>query len=689
MKIENIIDRIINNLLYLLVFLLPIFFLPLTNSQITLNKQLLLVVVCFLVSILWFFKTIKTGKMNLVWNKISSGVLVLFIVLAVSTFFSATKNQSFWGTSVEPDSFLNFILYILIFFLFSNLISKNQVSKIIKVFLLSSGIVSLFFLIQEIFGNIFPWDFAKTNGFNLIGSVQVLGVFLGGAFAILIALVFTNKDKSLLMWIIGSLLFISILLINFWVVWLGLVFSVVFLFWTKLRVLGKNKIKLKDYYLLFAIFAISLMFILIRIPMNDILDLPQEVNLSYKAGLNIATKTLEENAKNFLLGSGPASFVYKYTLYRTSAINLTEFWNIRFIQSSSSIITILGTSGILGFLAILFLMGTFFYEGFIRGFKNKHAIVPLIGGLYFLTLWIFYSINLCLMFAGFLMLGLWVIASKKNKEISLIDPPQKAFFSMLGLIILIVIMTAGFYIYTQKYTGAVYFEKGLNFLEKKELNMAAININKARNMAKTNDRYYRDLSQIFLLRINEVLNDKDLSGKQKQEDLQRNIVNAQKIVQEGININPKNSLNWLNAGRIYENLISLNDTAAQSAVSAYKRAIELDPKNPQIYFNLGRTYMTMVERVQKNFNSLTRRFVDDEEKMEEFQNMHNEIIDFAIENFQETIKLKFNFAQAYNLLGKTYEIIGKNELAIKSYGIFLQLEPENIEIRERLENLTK
>ena len=37
------------------------------------------------------------------------------------------RTQSFWGMSVEPDTLFNFILYGLVFFLFSNLISKKEV----------------------------------------------------------------------------------------------------------------------------------------------------------------------------------------------------------------------------------------------------------------------------------------------------------------------------------------------------------------------------------------------------------------------------------------------------------------------------------------------------------------------------------------------------------------------------------
>lgn len=681
---EGIIDKTIKIALYLLVFLLPIFFLPLTIFPVAWNKQLLLAVICFLVSILWLVKIIKTGKVNLVWNKVSLMVLILLVVLGISTFFSTAKAQSFWGNSIEEDSFLNFILYGLTFFLFSNLISKEKVLRVIKLFLLSSGILALLFLVQGVFGSVFPWDFAKLNGFNPVGSVQALAVFFGGAFVVLVNImanldshhfVFKTLDKIFGL-IIGLLLFVGILLINFWAVWLVIAFVMIIILWIKLKSLGhKKEIGLRDYILPVVVFAIALIFIFIKIPLSNILDLPSEITLTHKAGFDISKKTLGEGAKNFVFGSGPATFVYDYPLHRSVNINLTNFWQLRFDQGPSALITLLATSGILGILAVLFLIGVFIYFGLKNISANQPTsakISVLVGGAYFLIMWIFYSIDFSLMFAGFLMLGLWMASLDKKREISLVNPPQKAFFSMLGAIILIVVLVAGFYIYIQKYDGALKFAKGLDLLnaEQPDLDKGIVNIGRACNLAKTNDNYFRNLSQALLFKITETLNNQNLSQEKRQAELQGYVSNIELSVQKTIQINPKNSLNWMQAGNIYENLIFLVGGADQLAVFNYKEAEKLDPQNPQIPFNIGRAYKTIAQRIQD-------------------EDGRKQALELAIDNLQKSIKLKYNFTPTYYLLGQVYEMKEDKELAIKSYQIVLQLEPGNEEVINKIKELTE
>ncbi len=669
---ERIIDKIIKTALYLLVFLLPIFFLPLTIFPAEWNKQLLLAGICFLVSVLWLIKMIKTGKVNLVWNKVSSAVLILLVVLGISTIFSMTKAQSFWGTSVEPDTLFSFILYGLVFFLFSNLISKKEVINIIKLFVLSSGILALLFLIQGIFGSVFPWDFTKINGFNPIGSIETLAVFFGAGFVILVALMTTDMLKILGL-IIGLLLFVSILLINFWIVWLGIALAMVIILWIKLKSLSQKKeIGLRDYILPVVVFAIALILIFIKIPFSNILDLPPEITLTNTASFDISKKTLGEGAENFIFGSGPSTFGYDYSLHRSPNINLTEFWGLRFEQGSSALITLLATSGILGILGILFLIGILFYKFFREPKFNNITIISFIGGAYFLILWIFYSINFSLMFAGFLMLGLYLASLNKTKEISLVNSPQKAFFSMLGTIALIVVLVAGFYTYVQKYNGALAFSKGLDLLnaEQPDLNKGIINIDKAGNLAKNNDNYFRNLSQAILLKVNEVLNNQNLSQEQMQAELQVYVSNVESSIQKAIQINPKNSLNWLQAGNIYENLILFVEGADQLAVINYKEAEKLDPQNPLIPLNIGRVYKIIAEQAQE-------------------EDLRNQALELAIDNFQKSIELKPNFTPAYYLLAQIYEMKGEKDLAIQGYEIVLQLEPGNEEVIKKIEELTK
>jgi len=610
---EKILDKLIKYFLYLLVFLFPLWFLPWTNFPVVLNKQILLSVFVFLLVILWMVKIIISGKVNLSWGKLPLAIIPLLVILAISTAFSSSRIQSFWGMNFEPDTLFSFILYILFFFLLANLINESGARNLISVFLLSSGILALLFLIQT-FRPIFPWDFAKTPGFNPVGSAQALAVFLGGTFVILVALIsdkiISKKTFQGLVGLLGVLLFIPILFINFWVAWLGIVFGLTIIIFGVLKKLSRNLI------LPLIILTISLVFLFLKLPLPNILNIPAEVNPSYQATLDISAKTLKESPKNLILGSGPSTFGYHYSLYRSADLNLTDFWQIRFHQGAAVLPTFLTTLGILGVLAILLTMAIFFWQGL-------GTISPaFIGGFYFLISWFFYSSFPALFFASFLMMGLWQASFSSPKEFFFIQFPRKALAIMLGAVLLMVGSVIGLYTISQKYAGAVIYAQGLNLIraEEPKLDEGIIKINKATTLDRK-DIYFRNLSQAFLLKINEVLANQELSPEERQAELQRNISNAEISANNAVLINPKDSLNWLQLGLIYENFITFNIKGVEElAITNYQKAQELDPQNPQIPFNIGRVYFATGQ------------------------------LDKAKEALQKSIKLKGDFQPALNLI---------------------------------------
>ena len=696
----NYLDRLIKYGLYLLVFLMPIFFLPWTVSPVALNKQTLLAVFCFLILIFWLIKIIVSGKMNFIWNKLSKTVLLLFIVLGISTFFAGSKIHSFWGMNIESDSFLNFILYALVFFLFANLLeNKKQILKVILIFLSSSGILSAVFLIQSFLGSILPWDFTKTIGFNPIGSVQALAIFLGGSLSILIAIIslklIINKKVIVLFSVLGILLFTCLLLIDYYVAWLMIAFSMTIIVFVLLKNINNTRI----FILPLIVLIISLILIFIQSPTKNFISMPLEVNLTYKASLSIAQETISESTKNLILGSGPATFAYNYDLYRTIGPNMTDFWNVRFNQGVSVMPTLLATSGVLGILAILFIIFAFLFQGFkvLRKLQadtkvNLAQIVALIGGFYFLISWFFYSVNFSLFFVSFLMLGLFLyslneLKNKRKSEILFVKSPQKAFFIMLISVFLIAGSVIGIYKIGQKYAGGLAFAKGLGLVNTQEPNLdeGIISLNKAINLDK-NDNYFRNLSQVLIFTINELLNNQEISQEEKQKEFQQIVTNIEYSATTASQINPSNSQNWLQLGRIYENFIILGvENAEEMAILNYKKAIELAPMNPEFSFSLGRTYKTISEKIQYQIDNQQGQI--DKEQIDASQNALNEITQLAIDEFKKTIQLKPDFTPAYYLLAQVYESQGEKDAALQGYQMILKLNPGDKDIIERIESL--
>lgn len=721
----NILNQAIKYVLYALVFLFPLFFLPGTVAPLAASKQVMVAVLAFLLLILWVIKVVSTGKLWLLWNKIVLGVVALLVILGISTALSASSSQSFWGTGFEPDTLFCLILYCLVFLLFANLIrKKKEVLKIISIFLVSSGILALLFLIQTLIGPIFPWDFAKSSGFNPVGTVQALSLFLGGALLILISLqraALCKICRGLPFVILGILLFVSVFLINYWVAWVMLALGCLLIIWLSLSTSNVDKQAVqnggqkttfnKGIILPICLLALALVFIFIRIPVNRLMSLPVEISPSYKATFNIAEETMLQGPKNFVLGSGPATFVYDYDLYHSQEVNVSSFWAVRFSQGIAFLPTLLATGGLLAILAALFLLAVFIYHGLKPKGASKEGLPPdaqgltansptltsiAVGGVFFLLAWFFYPANFCLMLAGFLMVGLWVALSQtKPLRVQFTGTsPWKSFLCTLVCVFLVVASVAGIYTAVKNYAGALAYVKGLRLINdpEPELDQGIAKLQQAANLDKK-ALYFRDLSQAFLLKINQVLQDPKLSQEEMQAKFQEIVSEAESSAQTATRVEAENSQNWLQLGNVYENLAAINIVqAGDLAVVNFEKAKVLAPQNPQMPLNIGRVYKAAAERTQAQINVLEGKEAlspEDRATIESLRGERKRISDIGLEELRKAVQLKPNFVIAYYLMAQVYELQGEKNLALQSYSMVLQLEPGNETAKNKLEELTE
>jgi tetratricopeptide (TPR) repeat protein len=672
---ENIFKKIIDGLLYSLVFLLPLFFLPATVLPVVISKQVLLSLFVFLLFILWMVKVMTEGKLTLASGKLPSAVLFLLLVLAVSTVFSGVPSQSFWGMAFEPDTLFSFILYGLVFFLFANLVGQNQVKLVLASFLASSGILATLFLVQIFWKPIFPWDFARSPGFNPVGSVQALAVFLGGAFVILFSLVTAGKNvepnaggtsksaftilkrlTSVLPLVLGITLFIAVLLINQRVSWLGISLAATAILGVMAKNLGTDFSQpvFRKLILPLFILAFSLTLVIVKVPTDQLLTLPVEIGPTGKASLDIAIKTLKESPKNLILGSGPATFSYQYGLHRGIGPNLTDFWQIRFDQGASAALTFLTNAGVLGILAIFLIVAAFLYQTLKAIYKNQagrgdeSVSAVFAGGFYYLIAWFLYPSNLSLAFALFLMLGLWTALVAQKREFSFSQSPQKAFSIMLSGTILVVVSAIGIYSVSQKYLAALNYTQGISLVNVSEskLDEGIKMIDKAAQL-DPKDIYLRNLSKAFLIKIDILLNDKETPSEQKQKVFQTSISDAELSANSAVSLNSRDSQNWAQLANVYGNLASVGvQEAGNLAISNFQKAIELEPKNPQFPLNLAETYKLMAERNKLQISLLQVAEKVDKETIKRQEEVYQSNLELAKQYLQKSIDLKNDFQPA-------------------------------------------
>ncbi|MEK7104889.1 MAG: hypothetical protein AAB868_02515, partial [Patescibacteria group bacterium] len=122
--LSNILDRISFWSLFLVIVLLPVFFLPFTQIPIETSKGLLLVVGLVVSIIFWIAARFSDGKISLPksWLLLSGfGILLVFLL---SAFFSSALEVSLFGIMLDVGTFY-FMLGAFLLMLVSSIVLKD------------------------------------------------------------------------------------------------------------------------------------------------------------------------------------------------------------------------------------------------------------------------------------------------------------------------------------------------------------------------------------------------------------------------------------------------------------------------------------------------------------------------------------------------------------------------------------
>ena len=217
--------------IYLLIFLLPLFFLPWTNNILQLNKQALLLFLVFIALICFFVASLTSNRLKINTGLFNLAVAGFVLSLIVSTAVSLYRQGSFWGLPLSvSSSFISLAAFALFYFLVANLFKKEEIPSLLITLLFSGFFAALFFLFQ-IFGKfILPFDFAKNISFNTIGTVNALGLYLAVLLILLLPLLlFVKKPLKITLSVIGSVFLVCLFFIDFRYAWLAFLAGLIIL----------------------------------------------------------------------------------------------------------------------------------------------------------------------------------------------------------------------------------------------------------------------------------------------------------------------------------------------------------------------------------------------------------------------------------------------------------------------------
>ena len=616
-------------LIAVIYLLFPAFFLTITTDFFTFPKQLLIVFGALALFILWGIKAIAERKVTFLMNPLNIPVLVFTAVIIVSTFFSLSRQ----------DSMLQAVPVILLgvfFFTTVNFIQEKSSFAIVVTCLLIGSAVSTLLSILAYF-NIYalPFEAVKNSAFNTHGSPVQYAAFILPLLILCGTSLFNVAKK------------------------------------------GKLKSLSKDYLHVLQLVAGILFVAGLAIVVYQIAVSPQKpILLPFNHGFQIAFAAISQDsqrlAQSLLVGSGYGSFSNDFTRFINSSFNTFPFWNLTFSFSSSYILELLATTGVLGLFAFAFI--------FVNFIRSRAAVTnPLFlatVAVFALSLLIPFSYSL--VFLLFVLLSLFVahrgienakgfdnialnFVALKQGLISLSEENSKKSKEnlLLPALLLVVAILSSVYVLFYLTGSGTTPRKGFVSLAvsdvkfAKSFSPAALRTGTDTYNLETQaiteypyrSDYYRLFSQINLALAANIVTAQQ--GKQPSQEVQNNIVG---LLQQSINsarqavtIAPYTSINWQNLGQIYRNLIGVGQNAEQFAVASYNQAITLNPSNPGLRIELGGIYYQLKQW------------------------------DLAQNQFTVATQLKQDYANAYYNLGHVLEEKGDLQNALLQYQAVRQL----------------
>ncbi|OGN31330.1 MAG: hypothetical protein A3I92_00210 [Candidatus Yanofskybacteria bacterium RIFCSPLOWO2_02_FULL_43_10b] len=705
--------RIIRGILLALVFLVPIFMIPVTapGDVLVLNKQALIYGLVLISVILWLVMIVRQGGVRFKISGLELGMLIFLVAVLLSAIFSDRVYQSF----LSSGGFVVLAALVILPFLLLNFFEKRESGLVVDYFMAGSFLAILFGLLSlyglsvfKLFSFLFYKNLVFSSQFNTVGTVNNLGA-LASVLLVAISSSFFNsftksdnsKDENSRFWpwlmpviktggAVSSV--ILLLILNWWVFYTVVAVGMAgTLFGT---VLAKKYLgiylrpKAVNLFGPLTILVLALLLLLgsryfpFNFPGRQ--NLPLEVGLTQKGSFEVAKGSLSTKLP---FGVGPGNFSLAFDKYKPSGVNNSAFWNTRFGNAASELWNLVIQTGVVGLGAFVFLIFSVLYfplkkaRSDVEGMHSWLEVMPLLAAS--LALFFLYPFNLVLNFVFWLSIGLWALtlssdASQKRMTVKMDDISLRSVLSSLGFVLALVFGLVGGYLIFQKYQGELYFAKAtrINLTSPAEIDKVIGLIGKSFQANQNDGRYLNGLAKLLLGKINLEINnkkDKPEETKARLENLVRSVVQ----VANQMTVNqPLDSSNWANAGFVYENLIGVTQGADQAAVLAYQEYLKRAPQDPSIYIRLGTIYLS---RADTNSAALTnarrqKQEIQDESKIIEIIKGDYEKSE---DSFKKAIELKRDLASALYNLGVVYERRAELKNAIKQLELTRLLEQNN------------
>lgn len=654
-------DRLGRWSLYLLGFLVPLWVLPFTSNPLTTNKVALSYFLITVALLCWLIARINGGKVFLPKNYLALSLVLMVLVWFLSGIFSVSPSSSFFELSDDPLSFFAVLMFALAgFTAYFHLRSPEHIFFWFSTVFASAFLIFITQFLWLVFGlNVFVWLNFPSAVSNVFGSWSELGIFFSliAVFSIFLFETLVERKLKILFFGLSVVSLAMLVLVSNLIIW-WTTFAFLLIIAAYLLSLKPRKINIFRTPL----FALLLILLFIQVPAIPSFAISYfgteaiEIRPSWSASWSVVQKTLEDGP---VLGSGPATFVYDWLRFKPLAVNESIFWATRFSGGSAFALTLLASAGVLGFLALFFVLASFLYYALkaLVGTGETRLdpifILVVLGTLMILTYSFTYNPGFTLVMFLFLFLGMFMAlvseyGVSKEYDITLFQSSGTGFISSLAIIFLLIVSFSGFYVFGQKYLSAYFFGKAVALSAAGDVEGGRLFLDRAASFDRR-DAYFRSATELDLGQISLLLSSTDLPAEDLRANFQSLLSRAIQNAQTSTSLNPVDPLNWVSLGRVYEAVIPFQIQGASNFSSAaYIEAAKRNPTSPEPLLFLAR-----VALASNNLSS-------------------------AKELLENSLKLKSNYTPAHFLLAQIEDAQGNIGGAISRAEAVVILSPNDI-----------
>lgn len=640
-QVSQMIQNIIVGLLAILLFLFPLLFLTNTTDPFFIPKQSFLVVMSSALIILWAALCVYERKLKLKSGPFNIPVAAFTVVVFISSLLSRNIYDSL-------ASSIPLIAAAVVYFVFINVVNDRKSFIATISALIAGGAISSLISISYYFKIYFlPIPAIQSQYFSTFGSPLQHIIY---AVALLLLCVFALLQEV------------------------------------------RGRKMEANYNTMFFGGAGVILLVSAALVIFQVLSVSQKpVLLPYAYGFQIATAAISQDGgtQNILglpimrmlislpFGSGYGTFLTDFTRFKLADINGDPtLWISSFTYSSSFVLELLTTTGILGILSYFFIIAK------VLKVRRKETM-PLFFALFGLFLISFFlPFTISVIFLMFVLLALYTstlfFAHDKRVEevsVSLVAFKQGLFavdevtgrerknkdsIALPAVLFAIILLASGYvsYLSVKLVMADMKMASSLSQANRNNGQQIYDLQRQALNEFPYRSDYYRIFSQVNLALANSIASgipqgttpSASVQGTISQL-LQQSISNARVAVA----LAPMTSLNWQNYSQVSRSLIGVAQDADTQAIATLNQAIALDPNNPILRVELGGIYYQLKQN------------------------------DAAQNQFQLAINLKPDFANAYYNLGHALEAKGDLKNAVIAYQAAASLLPNGSEDKKKLE----